>query len=40
MLAKEMTLEEIADKLNQKGEPTRPRVVSWSAASVRAAFVS
>lgn len=40
MLAKGMSLEAIADKLNQKQEPTPPGVVSWSAAVVRAAFVS
>jgi hypothetical protein len=40
MLAKQMTLEVIAERLNQKGEPTPPGVTSWTAAVVRAAFVS
>jgi len=40
MLAKQMTLEVIAERLNQKGEPAPPGVTSWTAAVVRAAFVS
>ena len=40
MLAKRLSLEEIADELNQKKVPTIHGTNRWTAASVRKAFVS
>ena len=40
MLEKEMSLEEIAAKLNQKGVQTPHGSGTWSATTVRKAFVS
>lgn len=40
MLAKRMSLEEIAAELNVKKVPTIPETNRWTAASVRKAFVS
>ena len=40
MLAKRMSLEEIAEELNRKNVPTIHGTNRWTAASVREAFVS
>jgi hypothetical protein len=40
MLAKRMSLDEIAAHLNTKKVPTIPEATRWTAASVRKAFVS
>ena len=40
MLEKGMSLEEIAENLNHKGIPKPHGHATWSAASVRKAFVS
>jgi hypothetical protein len=40
MLAKKMSLDEIAEKLNHQGIPPAPGRNKWSAAMVREAFVS
>jgi hypothetical protein len=40
MLGKQMSLEQIAAELNRKKVPTIPGANSWTAASVREAFVS
>ena len=40
MLAKGMSLEEIADQLNAKKVPTIPDTNHWTASAVRKAFVS
>ena len=40
MLAKRMSLEEIADELNRRKVPTIHGTNRWTASSVRKAFVS
>jgi hypothetical protein len=40
MLEKGMSLDDIAEKLNEKGVPARHGRGRWSAATVRKAFVS
>jgi hypothetical protein len=40
MLAKGLSLEEIAERLNREAVPTRHGTNTWSAATVREAFVS